>query len=223
MRPAVAAVAVKFMARFEGYCPWMYLDIRGLVTTGRGDLIDPVAPALVLPWTHLDGTPANTDDVQNEWRAVKAMQERRKAGGGAFATLTKLRLTKETIDAMDAAKLARFELVLRTYFPGWDAWPADAQLATLSMAWAAGPAFSPGFPHFTAAVNAGQWDVAAGPEGDADTDIAVRGEAWLRDGTPGQATANENPGLRPRNLANRALFRAAVMTTDPTRLQGATV
>ena len=50
----------------------------------------------------------------------------------------------------------------------------------------------------------------AGPEGDASADPSCRGEAWLND--------TGNPGLRPRNMANKILFENASRTTDPSNL-----
>ena len=58
MRGAVRAAVLEFTARFEGSLPFMYLDFHHkgdgtldpLVTTGRGNLIDPLGAALRLPW-----------------------------------------------------------------------------------------------------------------------------------------------------------------------------
>ena len=45
MRPSVFAAFPGFITRFEGRLPFMYLDTKGLVTTGVGNLIDPLVPA----------------------------------------------------------------------------------------------------------------------------------------------------------------------------------
>jgi len=117
------------------------------------------------------------------------------------------------------------EATLRRRFPAYDSWPADAQLGTLSCAWAAGAGWA--CPKFTAAVNALEpgFQVAAGPVPGAsgDLDPGARGEAWLEDNhKPGPNPAN--PGLHPRNLANQVLFGNAARivespgTYDPERL-----
>jgi hypothetical protein len=69
-------------------------------------------------------------------------------------------------------------------FPGYEAWPADAQLGTLSLSWACGPAFA--FPKCAAALNARDFVTAAV-------------ECFM----PEEKTIS---GLRPRNVANKLLF-----------------
>lgn len=41
---------ISFNQSLEGRLPYMYLDIRNLVTTGMGNLIDPRQAAESLPW-----------------------------------------------------------------------------------------------------------------------------------------------------------------------------
>ena len=47
-------------------------------------------------------------------------------------------------------------------FRAFESWPADAQMALLSMAWAIGPAALPSFHHFNAACDAMNFRAAAG-------------------------------------------------------------
>jgi hypothetical protein len=220
MRQAVHDAFPAFTDKFEGKVSWMYLDVLGLVTTGRGNLIDPVTPALALPWKQAItggnfGALATRDQVVSEWMRVKALQSMKNRGGGAFSSVTTLRLASDDIDALTAQKLAENEEMLKKSFPGFDNWCADAQLALFSMAWAMGAGFSRLFPIFTSQGNGGHYLLCAGPPGDARVDLAARGSSWMRDGTPGQATANENPGLRPRNLANKVLWTNAQYSQDP--------
>ena len=77
-------------------------------------------------------------------------------------------------------------LVGRQEFASFQDWPADAQLGLLSMAWAMGPAFK--FPNFQAACARQDFQAAAD-------------QCHMADGN--------NPGLRPRNAANRQLFLSA--------------
>lgn len=207
--PCVVAAHTNFQRKFEGAAAWMYLDVKGLVTTAIGLLIDPVESALHLPWQRRDaaGTPATEADIWAEWAAVKAMTAMAKRGGVAFAAVTNLRLTAADIDAVTTRKLAANEVELLRHFPKFGTFPPDAQLAIHSLAWAAGPAFAAGFPHFTGLANQNDmagWAACAGKSGDAGADPTRRGQAWLRE--------DGNPGLRPRNLANRAcLFNAAAV------------
>ena len=190
-RESVEANYTDFTTKFEGKLPFMYLDVKGLVTTGIGNLIDPIGAALSLPWVHTNGAPASQDEIRSAWNAVKARQDMKLRGGGAFAGVTDLRLTDDGIRQLVNDKLRANEAILRKRFPTYDNWPADAQLGLLSMAWAMGPNFR--YPKFEAAVNALVPDFAAAAK-----------ESYIND-------AN-NPGLRPRNVANESLFMAAADT-----------
>jgi len=175
MKTAVVANWVKLNTPLEGKLPWMYLDAIGLVTTGMGNRIDPIGEALPLPWVNPDGSPATMQQISDAWYAVDAQRsdpkgERQTSGlatkyGGAFAGVTSIRLTDAGIAQLVAGKLSANEVMLRTYYPGWDSFPADGQFAISSMAWAMGAGFPKTFTSFTAKVNAGDW---AGAIADAD-------------------------------------------------------
>jgi GH24 family phage-related lysozyme (muramidase) len=189
MRQAVRDYFNTFSEKFEGRLPHMYLDVKGLVTTGVGNLIDPIGSALILPWVRkTDGTPATAEDIAQEWNDVKSHQEMAPQGGGAFGSMTQLMITPEAIDNLVLSKLDENERYLKGRFPQYDNWPADAQLGLLSMAWAMGPGFS--FPRFEAAINSRP----------PDFDRAAV-ESHINDAG--------NPGLTPRNTANSLLFRNA--------------
>ena len=88
------------------------------------------------------------------------------------------------------------ELKRHPAFQHFDKWPADAQLGLLSMAWALGaPKIGNGWPNFKAAC------------GKQDFDAAVKS---CEINTVG------NPGVIPRNTANRRLFKnaTAVLAND---------
>jgi GH24 family phage-related lysozyme (muramidase) len=189
-------IFTRFTARFEGICPFMYLDVKGLVTTGIGNLIDPMGEAVGLPWVYkADGAPAPKSEIMSEWEAVKLLQNLKTAGGMGFANHTLLQLTPAGIDQLVADRLAVDENYLKTRFADWSTWPADAQLATLSMAWAMGPAFN--FPQWEAAARAKNWKACA-----LQCHISTIG----------------NPGVVPRNAANVTLFGLAANTPDPSEL-----
>lgn len=199
MRDAVKAVFNSFTEKYEGHTSWMYLDILGLVTTGRGNLIDPMGAALGLPWQHKDGTPATQADIVAEWHRIKALQSMRNRGGYAYRPYASLHLTTEAVDALCLNKVQQFEHYLRQRFPHYDSWCADAQLGLVSMAWAMGPGFR--FPAFVEAANGGSWELCAGHPGNPNVDPMARGFAWIND--------DHNPGVRPRNIANKQLFHNA--------------
>lgn len=195
MKQAVRDAFPAFTDRFEGRVGWMYCDVLGLVTTGRGNLIDPKPAAMGLPWRNRDGALAGQAQVSREWDTVKSLQAMRVRGGYAYADCTNLRLTPQAIDDLTCAKLDEMWSHLLGRFPDAEAWPADAQLGLLSMAWAMGPAFH--FPAFASAALAQDFATCA-------DQCKMREEG--------------NPGLIPRNQANRTLFNNAARSHDPETL-----
>ena len=177
MKDSVRAYWIEFNNPLEGRVAYMYLDVKGLVSTGVGNLIDATRAPLTAPtdaeraqshtlaegldWRDSDGGSATAETVDSAWDTVKARLDLAPHGGGAFRELTTLRLTDEEIDRVVFAKLDEMESVLRSRAPfaDYDNWPADAQLGLLSMAWGMGPAFN--FPRFQEFAQAGDWDSAA--------------------------------------------------------------
>lgn len=222
-RPPVAAIFIPFTQKFEGAAYWPYLDVKGLVTTGFGDLIDSVADAVRLPWVHkLTMEPMSEAEIATGWTTIKSAQGMAKLGGKVFAQLTDMRLTPGAVQALVEVRLESNERFLVQRFPEYSGWQCDAQLALLSLAWAAGPNWRA--PFFDTAARALDFEGCAGPEGDAGSDykrdqndpayhaqvVLCRGYAWLND--------TGNPGLRPRNLANKILLENAALTSDSTKL-----
>ena len=187
--PSVQSYLPRFSQTFEGRVTHMYLDIKGLVTVGVGNLIDPVELALDLPFhlKNLPGTPADRAQIAAEWQVIKFDRSLAEKGAHACAPLTALELNDGAIDALIAKRAAEDEKSLkrRPQFANFEAWPADAQLALLSMAWALGPGGVAGFPKLSAACQALDFHTAAD-----ECEISEDG----------------NAGLVPRNVANRALF-----------------
>jgi hypothetical protein len=148
--------------------------------------------AMTLPWEHADGTPATADEIAIDWKQCK---------------LTRMRghlvLSADAVNKLVQARLQQNEVYLARRWAHWESFPADAQLACHSCAWAAGAAWHA--PHLDAGLAIPDFSIAAGPLGDASSNSACRGEAWLND--------TGNPGLRPRNLANKVLFHNADCVT----------
>lgn len=174
------------MAEWEGVVPWMYLDIKGLVTVAIGNLIDPVGYAVSLPFVKQDGTVATPADILVEWNLIKSTTRLAKHGYQAAKPLTRLRLTPEGIDRVVAAKRQEMTGHLLKRFPELPTWPADAIMATLSMSWACGPGFR--FPLLEKALKAKDFNAAA-----LNCHINEDG----------------NPGVAPRNVGNKLMYRNA--------------
>jgi hypothetical protein len=177
-----------FSQPLEGRVRWMYLDIKGLVTTGVGNLIDPVTSALKLPFVHKsDGSPANEAEIGAEWQRLKGNQALAQKGHTACEAITELRLTDVAVDQLVLAKFDGNDRVLRQAFSNWNEWPADAQLGAHSMAWA-GAGFPVKWPKFKAAAEARNWKAVA-----AESHIDETG----------------NPGVKARSAAHDQLFHNA--------------
>jgi GH24 family phage-related lysozyme (muramidase) len=183
-------------ASLEGRVLVMYTDVKNLVTTGCGILIDPIECALPLPWIRLaDGAKASAAEIEAEWRRVKT---------GGFAELgylaaqrgATIALSPASVDALTLAKMRANDTVLARRFRGWEDLPSDAQLGVHSLAWALGPRFA--FPRFEVALVGGDWATCA-----EECTIDVLG----------------NPGIVRRNEINRALFLSAA-SGDPALVNG---
>jgi len=182
-----------FSQPFEGRLLTMYLDVKGLVTTGVGNLIDPVSEAIKLPWKHKDGRPATSTEISAAWHALKARPDLAHRNARLAAALTGLELSDADVDALMESRLNSNEAFITAHhFPFFPEFPADAQLGILSMAWAVGADFAREFKNFKAAVLAGDW-------------LAARDACKIRE--------EGNSGVVPRNAANRVCFANAEIVT----------
>lgn len=196
MRAIVRARFVDWSARFESLLDYLYCDCKRLVTTGLGNLVDSIAALNGLIFIHPStGTIATAAEVAAYWNAVKHSTLNPLKGGAQYAALSDLRICHVSLDKLIQTKLDEMERQLRLSFPTWDDFPADAQLACLSMAWAMGQYFVPKWPHFKAACDAHDWAQAAANCHMSET--------------------SQNDSFHHRNDANVALFIAASTTPDP--------
>ena len=219
MRPAVRAAFLRISSEWEGVCEYPYLDVLGLVTVAIGNLIDPVEHALTLPFVRADWTPATRAEIASAWLVVKgqfcgvAGAETRvhrcpwrpwterpclaHMGHRAARAGARIRLTDEGIATVVGRRLDSNEAILKRRYKAWEEWPADAQLASLSMAWAMGPNFHGPFPRLHAALAAGDF-------------LAAAEECHMNE--------KRNPGIVERNKGNRVMYVNAAMTPDPAQL-----
>ncbi|MFE4703068.1 peptidoglycan-binding protein [Streptomyces sp. NPDC056738] len=206
MHQSVWDAFLPFSAPLEGRVQFMYLDVKSLVSTGVGNLLDaddpehfgsnlkPLPDIFTLDWYDKDTLePASRSDILQEYRTVK-FSNTAHATINAKEAITRLRISNATIDDLVRSKLSQFEpyLLGRTDFEDLEEWPADAQLGLFSMAWALGPAFA--FPKFQA---------------------AARQQDWLTMARESKITETGNPGVIPRNVRNGLLFTLASWNADP--------
>lgn len=192
IRDSVRAAAYAYQKRFEGEIAHFYLDILGLVTIAIGVLVDrkgdPNAVSLAsgLPLRRADGSLATWPEIAADWRRVKDATRLAQGGAKAASYVAQLRLDADGLREVFDRKLDAFLPILERTFPDLSTWPAEAQLALLGVAWGAGPsAFLPTFPRLTASLRVRDFATAAA-------------ECSL--------DAKNNPGVIPRNAANRALL-----------------
>lgn len=196
MRASVEAAFLPYNTKFEGIVFSMYADILGLITVGVGNLVDPMTYALSLPFVHRDGSPASREDIAAQWLELKRHPEAARHGWRYAERFTSIRLTQNGVHALVVAKAKQNEAVLVKRCPDFESWPADAQLALHSWSWACGPGGK--WPRFMAALNARDFELAAV-------------ESHMDESGPDRilGTADDNWGLKPRNVAQKELFRNA--------------
>ncbi len=208
LKPSVQTAFVPFSTQLEGALNFPYLDVDCLVTTGIGNLIDPVSLALDLPWLYdASGLPATKADINTQWLIVKSRRDLAPCGGAKFRGIANIHLTDAGVAWVVQRSLADMATRLAHRFPNFGTLPADAQLGIVSMSWACGANFA--YPRFSAAVVAGDFITAAqecwiGPK-------LVKGHLPAPDGTPIEDLVPDpkNPGVHPRNIANVLLFKNA--------------
>jgi len=168
----------------------MYLDTKGLVTVGIGNLIDPVSLARPLPFQFkavnkikaTAGRPATRAEIEAEWNFIKNHKDRAQfisRGHRLCAPETDLELSEANRLQLFESKSAANERQLRGFFTDFDFWPADAQLGLTAMAWGLGAGFPARWPTFSAACRRKDFDAAAG-DSRIKTWRAERNDASLR-------------------------------------------
>lgn len=188
MRPDTLDRFVTLSSRLEGVIPWLYLDCRGLVTTGIGCLVDPVGLALDVPFQAGD-RPATREEIADVWHRVKASTPLAHLGARAASKLTALHLPPAGVRQLLERRLQLNEAYLvKHHFPALLAWPENVQLAIALIAWALGAGFPASWPSFTSAVLAEDWSMAA---------------------KHANISTKNNAGIAPRNVAIRELLLGA--------------
>jgi hypothetical protein len=194
MNPSVLQGFSVLTKQFESRENCMYLDIEGLVTTGEGNLIDPLVYALKLPWRIVTnrGCLATPGQIETEWETVKSFQDHKNGPTSFWRDRAKLVLADSDIDFLVDSELkmiaTQLEQSYLEFSTAFTTWPADAQLGLLLMAWAIGAGEFREFVHFRAACGRQDFEAAAG-------------ESHIDDA--------HNPGLKPRNKAVFDLFENA--------------
>jgi GH24 family phage-related lysozyme (muramidase) len=201
MREVVRDSFYGFTRDLEGACTWPYLDVLGIPTTGYGNAFFSAAAFCAQPWLKPDGSFASRDEMLAEYSGLLNLVGKRNArgvlwtdcGGGIFQQLTRLRLSLDAVGRLVASELARFDAAMAHRYEDYADWPACAQLAVLSLAWACGASYD--FPKMDGHLATGDFAMAA-------TEIEM--------------TKASNPGnnLTARNKSNETLMLNAARVRD---------
>jgi hypothetical protein len=197
-------------AKWEGpRLPYMYTDVKGIVTCATGNALFTAAAAEALAWVNPDGSPCSKAQVDAAYAAVKAAYP--KVQSTACARLTTIRLTPAAITGLiDRTIAADWGYLCAQYGNAKDL-PADAQLMLLSSSWAWGSYFANVWDRIGAMQDGTKYGAAFKmclARGDFKTaGLVVRAASAHEEGI--------NPGIIPRDLAEVAmLLIASAVTAD---------
>jgi hypothetical protein len=166
MWPATHAAFYGLTVPLEGDIPHMYRDTEGWLTWGIGIRDDPGPTGTTLnrQWIKCSGYSASPAEITAEWQRIESGP----LGASAAARVVSMYCPQTERDAAFWMKVGDFETSIKAQFPAWETWPADGQLALLSMAWNYGPAFkrppatsTTGWPDLAAALDKTDFDYAA--------------------------------------------------------------
>ncbi len=192
LRAAVVTALPGVFGQWEGQgLPFMYTDSKSYVTTGTGNLIDPIGAALTLPWKNADGSMASQDQITDAWNTVKKAWPNTQSN--ASQKLTTIRLDKDGLTQLMLKTVKSNHDYFVSRYPEYVNWPADSQLALHSIAWAWGP----GFAHVWGGQGT-QFDTAVHGR-DFKTAAAIMRSASKHE-------ESINPGIVPRNIGNEQMF-----------------
>jgi GH24 family phage-related lysozyme (muramidase) len=193
MRASVAEAFPEFTKDLEGGLNYLYLDKLGFPTTGYGNLVNTQTSVCALPWKRPDGSLATRDEIIAEWATIRALIGQRNphgvlwtdCGGVIFAQFTTIRLDADGVAGLVRRTIEADEDAMKRRYSDWETWPACAQMACMSLAWACGANYD--FPKMDRAL--------------ANRDFAEASREI-------DMTAMHNPGndLRRRNHANETLM-----------------
>lgn len=145
---------------FEGTVPWMYLDTRGFVTVGVGELLANAAKAGTLAFVDPDGEPSSQDAILGEFNRVSALVPAKVAA--FYRSPTSPVLPHGAIDTLLMNHLNFFDGQLAGRFPNYASFPDTAKLGLLDLIYNLGQVgLFQHFPHFMAAVDKQDWLGAA--------------------------------------------------------------
>lgn len=152
--------SVAHLEIFEGSVPWMYLDTRGLVTVGVGEMLGSAAKAQVLAFVDPSGQPSTRDAILDEFNRVSSLAPGKVAA--LYRSPASPVLPHASIDTLLMNHVNFFDEQRAGRFEPYAGFSDAAKLGLLDMIYNLGvTGLFNGFPLFMAAVDRGDWRGAA--------------------------------------------------------------
>lgn len=179
----------------EGEVSHMYLDTRGNVTVGVGNLLANVAAAQKFGFvTRSSGASATKEEIETDFEAVA--KQTPGLGASAYKKYTKLDLPQTEIEKVLDNRINGLKKELRGVFSKFDKYPMTAQFALVDMAFNIGTTgLVTKFPKFKKAIEDEDWATAAieSYRKDVSAQRNATVKKWLEDaGTQGRKSAPSN-------------------------------
>ena len=149
------------MTPFEGNVSHMYVDTKGFVTVGIGNMLPNAKAAQALPFINRTTRNAGTAaEIATDFERV-AKQPKAKAAR-YYRDFTALDLPEVQINVLFQKRIDEFRGQLRRAYPKYDSYPNGAQLALLDMAFNLGAgALKNKWPKLNQAIEKLDWAAAA--------------------------------------------------------------
>jgi GH24 family phage-related lysozyme (muramidase) len=136
-------VYYKVLTLWEGLVCFMYLDTKGYVTVGIGNLLKTVAAAQALPFQNTStGETATQLEIETAYNAVLAMKPQKPKGASYYKLVPSIELDAEYARMLARERLRKeFLPAIRRRFPEFDRYPMPAREFMVDMAYNGGPGY----------------------------------------------------------------------------------
>jgi GH24 family phage-related lysozyme (muramidase) len=152
--------SVAHLEVFEGVVPWMYLDIRGYVTVGVGEMLATSERAVSLGFLDTNNQPIAPSAILDDYTRVSALPPAKTAG--FYRSSNSPILLHSAIDTLLMQHLVFFDTQLSQRFANYSGFPDTAKLGLLDMIYNLGASgLFNGFPTFMGYVQKQDWPNAA--------------------------------------------------------------
>ncbi len=168
----------RLLTPFEGNISYMYVDTKGFVTVGVGNMLPNARAAQALAFVNRATRNAATDrEIATDFQKVAAQPKARPARW--YRQFTTLDLPDVEINRLFQQRIEEFRGQLRRAYSKYDTYPDGAQLAMLDMAFNLGVgALKNKWPKLNEAIDKLDWAAASDrcerPEANAIRNAAVK-------------------------------------------------